>query len=89
MFFYILLYGFFVEVFYENGALEELIRLFNHEACPDHQHVLEAILTFSNAKPNAISALVERDSPLVEQFNQKLNERHQAIQSSDEQQVSF
>ncbi len=80
---------FFVEVFYENGALEEFIRLFNNEACPDHQHVLETILTLSNIKSNAMSTLVERDPALMEEFQQKLNERRQVIQSLEEQQVSF
>jgi hypothetical protein len=69
--------------------LEEFIRLFNNEACPDHQHVLETILTLSSAKPNAMSALAERDSALIEQFHQKLDERRQVIQSFEEQQVSF
>jgi len=74
------------KIFYENGALEALIGLFNNEACPDHQHVLETILTLSNAKPNAMSILAERDSLLMEQFHQKLNERYQVIQSSEDQQ---
>ncbi|CAF1528329.1 unnamed protein product [Adineta ricciae] len=73
------------KIFYENGALEELIRLFNNEACPDHQHILETILTLSSAKPNALFSLAERDSALVEQFQQKLNERRQVIQNSEEE----
>jgi hypothetical protein len=36
-----------------------------------------------------MSIIAERDSVLIEQFEQKLNERRQAIQSSEEQQVSF
>ena len=79
----------FSEIFYENGALEELIRLFNNEACPDHQHVLETILTLSSAKPNALFSLAERDSALVEQFQQKLNERRQVIQNSEEEVSAF
>jgi len=74
------------KIFYENGALEEFIRLFNNEACPDHQHVLETIITLSSIKPNAMSILVERDPSLMEQFQQKLNERRQVIQSLEEQQ---
>ena len=80
---------FFLEVFYENGALEELIRLFNSETCPDPQHVLETILVLSNAKPDAMSTLVERDSTLMEQFQQKVNDRRQIVQNSEEQQVSY
>jgi hypothetical protein len=87
--FVIILILFFIEIFYENGALEELIRLFNNEACPDHQHVLETILTLSSIKPNVMSILVERDSSLTEEFQQKLNERRQMIQSLEDQQVSF
>ncbi|CAF1179794.1 unnamed protein product [Adineta steineri] len=75
------------KLFYENGALEELIRLFNNEACPDHQHVLETIHTLSNAKPNAICLIVERDPSLAEQFQLKLYERRQAIQSSEDEQL--
>jgi len=72
------------KIFYENGALEELISLFNNEACSDHQHVLETTLTLANAKPDAMSKLAERNSPLIEQFQQKLNERRQSIQSLEE-----
>jgi hypothetical protein len=82
-------YFYFLEIFYENGALEEFIRLFNNEACPDHQHVLETILTLSSIKPNTLSTLAERDQVLSEQFEQKLNERRQLIQSSEDQQVSY
>jgi hypothetical protein len=74
------------KIFYENGGLEAFIGLFNDEACPDHQHVLETILTLSNAKPNALSILAERNQTLNEQFQQKLNERRQVIQNSEEQQ---
>lgn len=77
------------KIFYENGGLEAFIGLFNDEACPDHQHVLETILTLSNAKPNALSILAERNQTLNEQFQQKLNERRQVIQNSEEQQVSL
>jgi len=86
---FIIILFFFVEVFYENGALEEFIRLFNNEACPDHQHVLETILTLSNIKSNVMSTLVESDPALMEEFQQKLNERRQVIQNLEEQQVSF
>lgn len=48
---------------------------------------METILTLSDAKPNALSTLVERESTLMEQFQQKLTERRQAIQGVDEQQV--
>ncbi|UJR23405.1 hypothetical protein I4U23_026412 [Adineta vaga] len=77
------------KIFFENGGLEELIRLFNNEACPDQQHVLETILTLSSAKPNALSALAERDSTLAEQFQQKLDERRQVIQSSEEYEEEY
>ncbi len=76
-----------IEIFYEDGALEALISLFNHEACPDHQHVLETISTLSNAKQDAMSTLVEREQALIEQFQQKLNERRQIIQNLEEEQV--
>jgi hypothetical protein len=46
-------------------------------------------LTLSSTKPNALSILAERDSTLIEQFQQKLNERHQVIQSLEDEQVSF
>jgi len=72
------------KIFYENGALEELIRLFNNEACPDHQHVLETILTISNIKPNTMSILAQNDPLLMEQFMEKLNQRLQVIQSLEE-----
>jgi hypothetical protein len=36
-----------------------------------------------------MSTLVERDPALMEEFQQKLNERRQVIQSLEEQQVSF
>ncbi|CAF0850211.1 unnamed protein product [Rotaria sp. Silwood1] len=72
------------KLFYENGALVELIRLFNNEACPDHHHTLQTILTISSIKPNAMSTLVESNSSLIEEFQQKLNERYQDIQNSED-----
>ena len=86
---YLILFSFSVEIFYENGGLEAFISLFNDEACPDHQHVLQTILTLSSAKPNALPTLAERNQTLIEQFQQKLNERRQGIQSPEEQQVRF
>ena len=67
----------------------EFIRLFNNEACPDNQHTLETILTLSSAKPNSIVLIAKNHSSLIEQFQQKINERYEAIQSLEEHQVSF
>jgi hypothetical protein len=36
-----------------------------------------------------LSTLAERNQTLIEQFQQKLNERRQVIQSSEEEQVSL
>ncbi|CAF3482785.1 unnamed protein product [Rotaria socialis] len=72
------------KIFYENDALTEFVRLFNSESCPDHQHTLETILTLSSAKPNAMSSLVESDPLLVEAFLEKLTERRQIIQDSED-----
>ncbi|CAF2581676.1 unnamed protein product [Rotaria sp. Silwood2] len=72
------------KLFYENGALVELIRLFNNEACPDHQHTLETILTVSSIKPNAMSTLAEKNSSLIEELQQKLAARCQDIQNSED-----
>ena len=83
------MFSFSIEIFYENGGLEALISLFNDEACPDHQHVLQTILTLSSTKPNAWSTLAEENPMLIEHFQQKLNERREVIQSSEEQQVRF
>ena len=77
----------FVEIFYENDGLEEFIRLFNNETCSDHQHVLETILTLSSAKTNALVILNERDQTLIEQFQDKLNQRLQIILNSEDDQV--
>lgn len=73
------------EIFFENGALDELIRLFNNEACPDHQHVLETILTLATAKPNA---LAKRDAALIEQFQQNLTKRLQVLDNPEDYRVS-
>lgn len=66
-----------------------MIGLFNDPACPDHQQVLETILTLSDAKSDAMSTLQAREQTLIEQFQEKLTERRQAIQGSDDQQVCF
>lgn len=79
----------FLEIFYENGALPAFIRLFNNEQCPDHHRTLETILTLSSIKPNALSSLAESDSALMEEFHQKLTERRQLIQDSEEHLVSI
>lgn len=78
-----------IEIFYENGALEALIGLFNDPTCPDHQQVLETIMTLSDAKSDAISSLEQSNRTLMEQFEEKLTERRQAIQGSDDDQVGF
>ncbi|CAF0769998.1 unnamed protein product [Rotaria sordida] len=72
------------KLFYENGALLELIRLFNNEACPDHQHTLETILTISSIKPNAMFTFAQSNSSLIDEFQQKLNTRYQDIQNSED-----
>ncbi|CAM4744954.1 unnamed protein product [Rotaria magnacalcarata] len=72
------------KIFYENNALAEFIRLFNSESCPDHQHTLETILTLSSAKVNAMSSVAESDPLLVEAFLEKLTERRQIIQDSED-----
>ena len=66
-----------------------MISLFNDPVCPDHQQVLETILTLSDAKTDAMSTLAAREQTLIEQFQEKLTERRQAIQGSDDQQVCF
>jgi len=71
------------KIFYENGALDEFIRLFNTETCLDHQHILETILTLSNTKPDVFAV---RDPLLIEQFQQKLDERLQTLQNSEDHQ---
>jgi hypothetical protein len=74
-----------LEIFFENGALEESIRLFNHDSCPDHQHVLETILTLASAKPKALAT---RDAALIEQFQQNLTKRLQVLDNPEDYRVS-
>ena len=64
------------------------MRLFSSAECPDHQQVLETIVTLSSAKTNALASLGERDTALIEEFEAKLNERRQAIHNSEDYQVS-
>lgn len=60
------------KIFFENGALEEFVRLFTNETCPDSQNALEAILTLSSAKENS---LIQLDSVLLKDLKDKLNKR--------------
>ena len=73
-----------IEIFYENGALDEFIRLFNHENCPDHQHVLGTILTLSTAKP---TSLTERDLTLIQEFERNLKKRLETLDNAEEYEV--
>jgi hypothetical protein len=62
-----------------------LIRFFNDCTCPDYEHVLEAIQTFSDAKPNALATC---DSLLIKQFEENLKQRLQLLDNAEEAQVS-
>ena len=80
-----MLLGLPIEIFFDNGALAELMRLFNSETCSDHQQVLETIRTLSEAKPKAF---VKYDSLLIDEFREKLNARLATLSEPDEHQVS-
>jgi len=69
------------KIFFESGALVEFVRLFNQDDCPDHQHILETILTFATAKPNSF---VDVDSLLIEKFQENLDQREKSFDKSED-----
>jgi len=75
-----------LEIFYENGALEAFIQLFNSETYPDYENILQCILTLSSIKSDALITLSERNLTLIEEFRQKLNQRQQTNQNSEDHQ---
>lgn len=77
---------FIVEIFFESGALEAFIRLFNQDDCPDHQHALETILTLSSAKANC---LLEQDPVLLEKLRENLKKRLDSLGDSEDHEVSL
>jgi len=74
------------KIFYENGALEAFVQLFNSETYPDYENILQCILTLSSIKSDALITLSERNLTLIEEFRQKLNQRQQTNQNSEDHQ---
>lgn len=75
-------------MFFDNGALEALIRLSVDPSCSDYHHVLETIITMTESKADALTSLVEREPALMQQFEEKLNQRRLEVQGSTEDKVS-
>jgi len=71
------------KLFYENGALNELIRLFVSETCTDHYHVVEAILSLSDAKKNVFQSLKDRQPQLSDELEQTLKKRLEFLKQQE------
>ncbi|CAF1582249.1 unnamed protein product, partial [Didymodactylos carnosus] len=73
------------KLFYENGTLDELINFYVSPTCPDPMHVVEAILSLSDAKKDVFQSLKERNNPLFDELEKKLNQRLEIVKSDAEQ----
>lgn len=60
--------------------------MFNSETYPDYENILQCILTLSSIKSDALITLSERNLTLIEEFRQKLNQRQQTNQNSEDHQ---